>query len=122
MCLQDLRISRRLSIRVITIAGNGSGVAVPIDLSRVAMIVADQSAGSVYPVSNPNPAVVDQLVADNDFSNLNGELLVFTRESMGGSVSSPCWLWTDAIGDVVVKVHEYDAETMHEICSPTLKG
>lgn len=122
MCLQDLRISRRTSRRVIPIDVSGGGtVAVPIDLTRVSRVIVFDSEGNT--VISAAPALASPHLSPYTNTQIvkGGEADVYTRETLGALVSLPAWIVSESAGTVSVVVEEYDAETMHEIYAP-LRG
>lgn len=104
-----------------TFTGNGSGLYFPIDLTRAAMVVVDQSGGFSRLTSSTDDTGTSRLVRDKELTDMGDQYHVYTRESMGGSANMPAWFYTEATGDTVVVIHEYDADTMHEVYGP-LKG
>lgn len=85
------------------------------------MVICDQNQGVTRLQAVPDASVASTVPADRELSNEDGTYLVYTRESMGGYANGRAWVYTEAFGGTTIVVHEYDADTMHEIYGP-LKG
>lgn len=110
MCLQDLRITQGLTIRRIDLTTGADGT-VPLDAMRRMLLLFMQSSDNVAGLFFVRPdGNLKPVPSDTRFSVADTSYPVYTRESMGPFLYTPCLVKSAAATATVwVWVYEYDS-------------